>query len=227
MIQSQTMLSNLLQIQNISFSYPGGKPVIHGVSFDIQKGKLVVIRGESGAGKSTFLKLFNRFNELEDGKILFHGRELGDYEIDEIRRSIIYLPQLPHVIEGTVKDNLSFPFLFKVHKNKTFDKHKAEEWLDYFQLRVSLSHGALKLSIGQRQRIALIRAILLEPEILLLDEPCASLDIENRRLIERKIESLLESAGITVLMATHSEVGFHESSCRFFRLANGELTEST
>jgi putative ABC transport system ATP-binding protein len=221
------MSSFLFKIKNVSFSYPDGKPVFEEIAFDIKKGALIIIRGESGQGKSTFLKLFNRFNDLTDGKILYHQKDLRDYHISEVRRSILYLPQLPHIIEGSVEDNLSFPFSFHVHKDKQYSPGKAKKWLDYFHLGVSLSNEASKLSVGQKQRIALIRALLLEPEVLLLDEPCSSLDSRNRGLIEQKIESLLQSAGVTVIMATHSEVGFSEAACRFFLLANRELTEKT
>ena len=217
------MSSSLLKIQNISFSYPDGKPVFERIDLDIKEGTLSIISGESGTGKSTFLKLFNRFHDLTNGKILFHERELREYQISEIRRSILYLPQLPHMIEGCVEDNLSFPFTFQAQKDKKYSPVKAREWLDYFQLGVSLSHEASKLSVGQRQRIALIRALLLEPEVLLLDEPCSALDSRNRRLIEEKIESLVISGGVTVIMATHGEVNFSESACAFFQLEDGQL----
>lgn len=219
------MSSSLFEIQNISFSYPDGKPVFERIDLDIKRGELIIVSGESGAGKSTFLKLFNRFNELTDGTILYHGRELRQYHINDIRRSILYLPQLPHMIEGSLEDNLSFPFSFHAHKDKTYSSDAARQWLDYFHLGVSLGHNASKLSVGQRQRIALIRALLLAPEVLLLDEPCSSLDSRNRRLIEQKIESLLESAGITVIMATHSEVNFSESVYTPYRLEDNRLRE--
>jgi putative ABC transport system ATP-binding protein len=136
----------------------------------------------------------------------------------------MYLPQLPFVIDGTVEDNLSFPFSFDAHRKQTYDRVKAGEWLDYFQLKVLLEHDALKLSVGQKQRIALIRAMMLEPEVLLLDEPGSALDSSNRKLIEHKIESLINSSGITVLMATHSAVSFEGTDYRVFALEDRRLT---
>jgi putative ABC transport system ATP-binding protein len=129
------------------------------------------------------------------------------------------------MIEGTVEDNLSFPFSFHAHKSKKYDPEKAAEWLDYFQLDVPPEHEALKLSTGQKQRIALIRAMLLEPRVLLLDEPGSSLDSVNKKLIDRKIEALVNSSGISVLIATHSEIGFREGTYRLFRLENGRLVQ--
>lgn len=219
------MSSYLLRIQNISFSYPGGDPVFERINLKVKKGSLIVISGESGAGKSTLLKLLNRFHDVTGGNIFYHEKELNAYHVNDVRRSILYLPQLPHIIEGSIEDNLSVAFSFQAHKHKKYSRDRAQEWLNYFQLDVSLDCEASKLSIGQRQRIALIRALLLDPEVLLLDEPCSSLDARNRRLIEEKIESLLQSSGITVIMATHSEVNFSQSVYTSHSLENGTLTD--
>ncbi len=216
---------NLLELNQVSFSYPGGRPVIQEVDLKIKENDLIVIQAESGTGKSTFLKLFNRFCDPDSGRVLFNNRELNEYSIDDIRSSIIYLPQLPLMIEGTVEDNLSFPFSFSTHKAKRYDPEKAMEWLEYFQIDLPPEHEALKLSTGQKQRIALIRAMLLEPRVLLLDEPGSSLDSVNKKLIDRKIEALISSSGISVLIATHSEIGFREGTYRLFRLENGRLIQ--
>jgi putative ABC transport system ATP-binding protein len=95
--------------------------------------------------------------------------------------------------------------------------------MEHFQLHVPLSHDSLKLSIGQKQRIALIRALLLKPEVLLLDEPGSALDSGNKKLIERKIESIMETSRITVIMATHSDVSFAHAGYREFILENLRL----
>jgi putative ABC transport system ATP-binding protein len=216
---------NLLELKNVSYSYPDGKSVLQGIDLEIIRKDLIIIQGESGTGKSTFLKLFNRFCDPGSGSILLNNKELYEYGIDKIRSSIIYLPQLPFMIDGTVEENLSFPFSFHSHKAKQYDPEKAAEWLDYFQLDIPPDNEALKLSTGQKQRIALIRAMLLDPDVLLLDEPGSSLDSGNKKLIDRKIEALIESSGISVIMATHGEIGFTEGKYRLFRLENGRLVQ--
>ena len=216
---------NIFQLHNISFSYSGDSRVFDNIDLDVRKKDLIIIQGESGAGKSTFLKLFNRFCSAFEGELFFHEKNIREYDIERIRSSVIYLPQLPFMIHGTVRDNLAFPFSFHSHKGKEFDSKKAGEWLDYFQMDIPFDRDALQLSIGQKQRIALIRSILLEPEVLLLDEPGSSLDSNNKRLIEQKIESLIHTSGITVIMATHSEVSFSDLRVRFLSLDNGILTE--
>lgn len=217
------MSSKVIELQNVSFAYPDGKMVLQDISLDFKKNDLIVIQGKSGAGKSTFLKLFNRFCDTSEGAILFHGKAIEEHGIEEIRSSIIYLPQLPYMIDGSVEENLAFPFSFHAHRGKHYNPELAREWLGYFQLDVSFDQEALKLSIGQRQRITLIRSILLQPEVLLLDEPGSALDSANKKLIEQKIESLIDSSNLTVIMATHSDVTFTHHRRRSFILENKRL----
>ena len=217
-------MSSLLELHNVSYRYPGGQTVIQDINLKISKNDLIVIKGESGAGKSTLLKLFNRFCDYPRGKILYNNRELKELRIEELRREIIYLPQLPVMKEGTIEENLSFPFTFKAHKGKRFDQVNSRKWLDCFQLDLPTDTDALKLSIGQKQRIALIRAMILLPEVLLLDEPVASLDKNNRKVIEQKIESLIKTTSITVIMVTHGDLSSTFSHCRQFQVSNKKLT---
>lgn len=217
------MSSRVIELQNVSFAYPDEKVVLQDISLDFKKNDLIVIQGKSGAGKSTFLKLFNRFCDTSKGTILFHDKAIEEHGIEELRSSIIYLPQLPYMIDGSVEENLAFPFSFHAHRGKHYNPEQAREWLDYFQLDVSFNQGALKLSVGQRQRIALIRSILLQPEVLLLDEPGSALDSTNKKLIEKKIESLIDSSSLTVIMATHSDVTFTHHRRQSFILENKRL----
>ena len=219
------MPSKLLDLQNVSYAYPGGGTVIQDINLQVDKNDLVVIKGESGAGKSTILKLLNRFCDYTEGKILFNNRELKGFSIVELRSSIIYLPQIPVMIEGKIEENLSFPFNFRAHKVKEFDKANALKWLDFFRLDMSLHADAHKLSIGQKQRIALIRSMILMPKVLLLDEPVGSLDKKNRQIIEQKIESLTRTSGVTVIMVTHGDVSSSFSDCRIFQVKDKGLRE--
>ena len=217
--------SNVFELKNICFAYPGCKYVLENINLKARQNDIIIIKGESGAGKSTFLKLFNRFSDFTEGKLFFHGKNLMEYNIEEIRSAIIYLPQLPYIVDGSVEENLSFPYQFHSHSKKIFNKERATELLDYFHLNLSINFDALKLSVGQRQRIAVIRAILLEPEVLLLDEPGSSLDDSNRRNLENQIESLTESSGITVIMATHGEICFQNRKHRILNIRERNLVE--
>ena len=218
-------ISNLFELHNLCFAYPGSDNVLDNINLRIQQNDIIIIKGESGAGKSSFLKLFNRFNDSIEGKLLFRGKNLYEYNVEETRSSIIYLPQLPYILDGTVEENLIFPYQFHAHSKKEFNKTRARRLFDHFHLKFSIDYDALKLSIGQRQRIALIRAILLEPEVLLLDEPGSSLDEINRKNLENQVALLTESSDLTVIMATHGEVCFQNSTHRTFNIHERNLVE--
>jgi len=213
----------LLQLENISFEYSHKKRVFDDVSLSLEKNDLLLLRGKSGSGKSTFLKLLNRFHHLNSGSIALYCKNIGEYPVQELRSRLLYLPQLPTMIPGSVEENLSFPFSLSIHKSKEFNAEKAKEWLDYFQLPVLLQDDAHILSIGEKQRIALIRALLLEPEVLLLDEPTSALDTENRLIIEKKIELLTNEGRATVILATHQENGFTSSKVRSYNVSRKNL----
>ncbi len=217
------MSTNLFSLKDVTFSYEDGRPIFKNMNLDIPPNALIVIKGESGAGKSTLLKLLNRFCDPGQSNIYFHDRSLKDYHVDKLRSKVIYLPQLPVMIEGTIEDNLKLPFSFHSHKEKTYRVEKAMEWLSYFQLHAPLHSEALKLSIGQRQRVALVRSLLLKPEVLLMDEPCSALDPKNKKLIEHKIESLTAESRLTIVMATHSEVTFTGAHYSLYKLKDERL----
>jgi putative ABC transport system ATP-binding protein len=217
--------SYVFELNNICFAYPGSENVLENINLKINQNDIIIIKGDSGIGKSTFLKIFNRFSDCTEGELFFHGRKLSTYNIEEIRCSIMYLSQLPHMIDGTVEENLIFPYKFHTHSKKKFDQNRAKELFNHFHLNFPFNCDALRLSIGQRQRISLIRAILLEPEVLLLDEPGSSLDESNRRNLEKQVELLTESSRITVIMATHGEVSFKNKNCRIFNIRNRNLAE--
>ena len=219
-------ISHIFELKNIFFAYSKSNNIFENINLNVKQNDIIIVKGESGAGKSSFLKLFNRFNDSIEGILFFRGRNLNDYNIEEIRSSIIYLPQLPHIINGTVEENLIFPYQFHAHSRKRFNKARAKELFDHFHLKLSINYDdALKLSVGQKQRIALIRAILLEPEVLLLDEPGSSLDEINRRNLEKQVELLTESSRITVIMATHGPVSFQNNKYRIFTVSNRNLEE--
>jgi putative ABC transport system ATP-binding protein len=217
--------SYVFELNNICFAYPGSENVLENINLKVNQNDIIIIKGDSGIGKSTFLKLFNRFSDCTEGELFFRGRKLSTYNIEKIRSSIMYLPQLPHIIDGTVEENLRFPYKFHTHSKKRFDENRAKELFNHFHLNFSVDCDALRLSIGQRQRISLIRAILLGPEVLLLDEPGSSLDESNRKNLEKQVELLTDSSRITVIMATHGEVSFQNKKHRMFNISNRNLTE--
>lgn len=214
----------LLDIKNVSFGY-NGKTLFNNVSLSVNTGDLVVIGGPSGSGKSSFLRLLNRLNDPSSGEIGFNDRPLSDYKVVELRRQIIYLQQTPFMTEGTIRHNLTFPYSFKSSKDlpKTSDIELLK-LLDRFKLTgVSLEDSATTLSLGQKQRLAFIRALLLRPKILLLDEPTSALDQESKAIVEEHIENLASEENLTIIMITHLD--FAAKSARRCLLSGSGLRE--
>ncbi|MBC8413809.1 MAG: ATP-binding cassette domain-containing protein [Nitrospira sp.] len=220
------MADHAFELNNISYAYPEGPEVLREVSLIVRQGDLILLNGESGSGKSTLLKLLNRSLELSPGSIIYKGHDLQSYSIEQLRSTVIYLPQTPVIINGTIEDNIRFPFSFHINKTKKYLQEEARKWLSLLKISFPLNHDAHKLSAGQAQRLALIRTLMLQPEVLLLDEPGSALDQKNRKLIEQTIMDLRVSRGITVLMASHSSTMTNSSNIKICRINNGRLHEA-
>ncbi|RWU02519.1 ATP-binding cassette domain-containing protein [Pseudodesulfovibrio sp. S3] len=195
-----------LTLDRVCFAYPGGPTILQNASLTFKQGEYHLVRGPSGSGKSTLLRLLCRLEEVQDGTITFNDSPLPDIPPAELRRSVAYVQQMPTLLTGTVRDNLLLPFAFKANSglprptDRTLTDH-----LDSFLLTgITPDSNACKLSVGQAQRICLIRSLLLSPEVVLLDEPTASLDAKSAAVVLDKTRELAES-NVTVIMISHSE----------------------
>ncbi len=197
----------IVEFLNVTFSYAESPLLFQSISLKIIHGAFYLIKGPSGAGKSSLLRLINRLEEPSAGEILFETRPLSSYHPPVLRKSILYIQQTPVAIDGSVRDNLVLPFTFK--GNKGIDCPNDDElsvFLDDFHLNsVSLNQHAKNLSVGQLQRICLIRGLLLSPKIILMDEPTSALDKESRSVVESRVEKLCQEEGRTVIMVSHGD----------------------
>jgi len=217
----------MIELRNVSFSYPDGLTVFKDLSMKFGQGTFSVIQGRSGEGKSSLLKLMNRMEDPQKGEIRFRGRALSSYEPQVVRASILYIQQTPMVINGTVKDNFMLPFTFKTnHKKAQPDEKKLLAFMDEFHLdNVPLERNAADLSVGQLQRICLIRGLLLSPEVILLDEPTSALDEESSRIVESSAVRLCQEFGRTVIMVSHREFDPEQITPVVYKLADGRIRE--
>jgi len=197
----------IIRLENIDFVYSECTTLFNNVSCDLMEGGFYVVRGPSGSGKSTLLRLLNRLENPSRGEIYFQDRSFSSIPVHELRRQILYIQQTPVVTDGSVKDNLLLPFSFKNNKNLALpDDDQLKKMLDDFSLdQVSLEKQARNLSVGQQQRLCLIRGLLLSPSMILFDEPTSALDDESSRIVELMAETLCHEKGKTIIMVSHRE----------------------
>ena len=195
----------MLEFHKITFSYPEAVPLFQDLSLVFKKGVFYLIVGPSGAGKSTLLKLMNRIEIPTSGEIRFDGEPFSSFYPPLLRSRIIYIQQTPTVEGGSVRENLLLPYRFRVNsrKERPSDETLIRFMKDFMLESVSLEDAAETLSVGQMQRICLIRGMLLNPAILLLDEPTSALDPESRRIVEEKAQAFVRSGEKMLVMISH------------------------
>jgi putative ABC transport system ATP-binding protein len=170
--------------------------LIEGVSLSVHAGDRLGVLGPSGAGKTVLLRAMAMLDPLDLGAILWHGRTVQSDGVPHFRKQVMYLHQRPALFEGSVEDNLRVPFALAAHRDRVFDRTGAVDLLANLGRDADfLAKPSRRLSGGEGQLIALVRALQLEPSVLLLDEPTASLDPSSAQAVERAVENWLTAGG--------------------------------
>ncbi len=179
----------------------GDKVPFREFSLEVASGERVILTGESGRGKSTLLKCLLGFTIPESGEILIDGLPVNGETIWRIRTRLAYVPQEPELGEGTLRQWFEQPFTFKANAHLKENLSRLPELLDCFSLSPAVLNAAVDtLSGGEKQRAALISALLLDRKILLLDEPTSALDQKNSLAVTSLLRSL---DGVTILGISH------------------------
>ncbi|MDK2821896.1 MAG: UDP-glucose/iron transport system ATP-binding protein [Clostridia bacterium] len=187
----------------------------------IPKNKITCILGKSGSGKTTLLKLLNKLISCTQGEIYYNDRLLKKMDSIELRRNVVMLPQVPAIFPGTVKDNLLIGLKFS-EKQLVSDK-KIFEILNMVHLNKDLTESAENLSGGEKQRLALARVILMEPEVFLLDEPSSALDEDTEQIIIEKLVRYTKKMNQTLIMVTHSKKIAKTFADNIFEIRKGKV----
>ena len=215
-----------VEFEDISFSYDGKKEVLHHVSLHALPGQKIAFVGSTGAGKTTITNLINRFYELSDGKIRYDGINITKIKKDDLRRSLAMVLQDTHLFTGTVRENIRYGRLdatdaeveeaARLANADFFIRHLPEGY------DTLLTSDGANLSQGQRQLLAIARAAVADPPVLILDEATSSIDTRTEALIEKGMDSLME--GRTVFVIAHRLSTVRNADC-ILVLENGRIIE--
>ncbi|HCA72186.1 MAG TPA: methionine ABC transporter ATP-binding protein [Ruminococcaceae bacterium] len=208
-----------LEFKNVSYRHDN-REVLHNLSVQFAAGDYVSIVGSSGSGKSTFLRLCCHLISPSEGNIFLNGQDMLLQNPIELRKKVSYCFQEPILWGTTVEDNVTFPYQIR---NQKLDISKVTSLLSDFHMTPDyLHHEIQNLSGGEKQRIALIRTMLFEPEILLLDEVTSALDAENTELVEKAILNLNQQ-GITILWVTHNDEQSRKYANKLLTIEDGQI----
>ena len=217
-------MNTIINVKNLKKSFNNNK-VLRGIDFELHAGEKVVIIGPSGSGKSTFLRCLNRLEEPTSGEIYFRDTPITDKNIREIRTKVGMVFQHFNLINNlTVLENLTLAPV-KLHKmDQTSAEKKARNLLRHIGLLDKIHAFPASLSGGEKQRIAIIRAMMMEPEVLLFDEPTSALDPESIGDVLSLIREL-SSTGIAMIIITHEMNFAREIASRIIFIDNGKIIE--
>ena len=220
----------LLAFQNVSFSYPNGKEVLHNINFSLERGKTYALVGPTGGGKTTTASLIARLYDPTSGTVVLAGKDIRAYKPDELTRKIGFILQEPFLFTGTVRENI-------LYGNEEFQGHSNEQLAEVIQranlngllerfdegLDTKVKTSGDAISLGQKQLIAFMRAVLRNPELLILDEATANIDTVTEKLLDEILQNLPDTT--TRIIIAH-RLNTIETADEIFFINAGEVTRA-
>jgi ATP-binding cassette subfamily B protein/subfamily B ATP-binding cassette protein MsbA len=194
-----------LQFENVEFEYRAGRPVVREFNIAVPGGSVVALVGRSGAGKTTVTDLLARFHDPTKGRIMLNGRDIRDFRLGSYRDLLAIVQQDVFLFDGSVRDNIAYGRhdATDAEVEDAAKRANAHEFIVRLpeQYETFIGERGVKLSGGQQQRLAIARAVLKSPQILILDEATSNLDTESEQLIQASMAALL--AGRTTFVIAH------------------------
>jgi ABC-type multidrug transport system fused ATPase/permease subunit len=226
-ILPSTNIQGEIEFKNVSFSYVKDKPIIKNLSLKIQPGEKIALVGHTGSGKSTLIKLLLRFYDINSGNINVDGYSIGDLKISYLREQIGMVSQDPYLFNGTVAENILYGNV-EASRDDMIKSALAANASNFIKnlpqgYDTLIGERGVKLSGGEKHRIAIARTLLKDPPILILDEATASVDTETEAKIKDALVSL--TAGRTTILIAH-RLSTLEGANRILVMRSGELVES-
>lgn len=200
--------------------------VLDGVDLEIAQGTITALIGPSGAGKTSLLRLLNRLDDAANGQITYCSRPIIEYPVQELRRKVGFVFQTPVMFPGTIGDNLQKALELAgkpaLDSAKLIDETLALAELD----SLPASRDGARLSVGQKQRVNIARALMTAPEVLLMDEPTSALDPETADRLMETVRRLAQEKKITVIMITHRLTEARRASDTTIMMEAGRVIET-
>ena len=215
-----------VKVDNVSFSYNEEAPAVKNISFDVKPGQMIAFVGPSGAGKSTIANLLPRFYDVTEGSITVEGMDVRDVTLSSLREQIGIVPQETMLFSGTVWENIRYGRLDATNEEivEAAKAANADEFIRQLPngYDTKLGERGVNISGGQRQRLAIARAILKDPQILILDEATSALDTESEKVVQAALDRLM--IGRTSFVIAH-RLSTILSADRILVLDHGEIVE--
>jgi subfamily B ATP-binding cassette protein MsbA len=194
-----------IEFNNISFGYSADRQILHGITFNIPKGKTVAMVGPSGVGKSTIADLVPRFYDVTGGSILIDGKDVRDLKMESLRSYMSFVTQDTFLFNDTIFNNIALgrPDATEAEVIEAAKIANAHDFIIHTEngYHTNIGDRGVRLSGGQRQRLSIARAVFKNPEILILDEATSALDTESERLVQGALSNLMK--GRTTLVIAH------------------------
>ena len=198
-------INNNLTFENVFFEYKKNKPVLKGVSFEVKKGEMLALVGNSGGGKSTIVNLIPRFYDINSGSIKIDGQDIRDFSLKSLRSQVSEVFQDNFLFSGTIKDNIIMGKKDATEEEimEVVRAAHLDDFIDTLKdgINTKIGERGTTLSGGQRQRVAIARAMIKNAPILILDEATSALDNKSEAIVQKALENLIK--GRTVFVIAH------------------------
>ncbi|EAR88936.1 ABC-type multidrug transport system, ATPase and permease component (macronuclear) [Tetrahymena thermophila SB210] len=231
--QEVVAIKGSVQFENISFNYPSNQvQVLNGINLSITPGECVAFVGTSGSGKSTIIKLIERFYDTSIGQVLIDDLNVKDIKISSLRKHIGLVSQEPMLFSGSIIDNIVYGV--EKYTIEEVDRACAMAGVDEFLKDRTLfpkgydtfvGEKGTKLSGGQKQRVAIARALIKHPQILIFDEATSALDAESEYLVQQSIDSLIQNRTMTIIVIAH-RLSTIKNCSKIIMMQQGKIVES-
>ena len=216
----------IIGLHKVSRQTDQGTLLLSPTDLEIFPDDRIAIVGESGSGKTLLLRCLAELDPLQSGELRFHGQPVHGQQVPPYRTNVVYLPQRPILFEGSVESNLQLPFQLKANAGKTYHRQTIVNWLSSLGRGEDfLSKSHENLSGGEMQIVALLRAIQIDPQVLLLDEPTAALDEGLTASVEQLVDAWFNAScrEVALVWITHSMEQAKRVCDTLYRVEAGKL----